>query len=116
MNLLGYDVENYISSDNQQDKISKNEAIWVGRNIPFEYVAEILEIAIDYFPHLKYVEISDDEDGIAPKYIHNQIFIGGASSTAEERKLEKLSKKEIVAIKEIKTQEEMNEYFRDKKI
>lgn len=67
-----------------------HEAIWLGCEVPLDMAVNVIKMAKRYYPHLKYIQLSDDEE-FAPEYVKYQIYIGGATSTAKERKLRGLS-------------------------
>ena len=74
------------SMDNGRDfgVFEDHEAIWLGANIPTTTALTIIKKAISVWPHLKYIHLSSDCDG-PPEYVHWQIYLGGATSTAVDR-------------------------------
>lgn len=109
LNRKGYLAEIYIAPDNKNALLTKNcehEAIWVGRKVPVSLVVEIIKMAKTKFPHLKYVDLSSE---FAPEYIQYQNHIGGATSTALERKLKKLEADDFEKIYRCQSEEELFE-------
>ena len=43
-----------------------------------------------FFPYLKYIHITGDLNGNVPAYVHDQIYIGGATSAAKRYGLKAL--------------------------
>ena len=73
----------YEVSENN-NSISDHEAIWLGVNVPFEISKQIIIEAKKFYKHLKYIHISGDLNDASPSFVYEQIFIGGATSTAKE--------------------------------
>lgn len=73
--------------------------IWIGYRLSPSVVIEALKVAVKVWPHLKYLQLSNDNYD-PPEYIHNQIFIGGATSTAITRGLSAWSREEILSLDE----------------
>lgn len=97
-------------SDEQSPK--SNEAIWVGKSVPYKDVVEIIKIALTYFPNLKYASLSGDHDE-PPEYVHSEMFLGGTTFTAEEEGLRELPTKNLpVLFDEISSKEELHEFIR----
>lgn len=109
LNRKGYLAEIYLAPDNKNELLTKNcehEAIWIGRKVPASLAVEIIKLAKIKFPHLKYVDFSSE---FAPEYIQYQNHIGGATSTAIERKLKKLDADDFEKIYRCQNEEELFE-------
>ncbi|MBO5450458.1 MAG: hypothetical protein J6L77_04610 [Coprococcus sp.] len=87
--------QNYIAdiyrfgSDKKFVSNVEHEAIWLGCKVPLDMAINVIKIAKRYYPHLKYIQLSDYNE-FSPEYVKYQIYIGGATSTAKERKLREL--------------------------
>ena len=79
--------------------ISKHESIWVGSRVPTKVVALAIKTAVEIWPHLKYVHLSDDDQG-PPDYVHDEIFLGGSTETAHRYKLKSWTKEELLGLPE----------------
>lgn len=111
LNRKGYKAEIYFGADGKSAQLKKyieHEAIWIGRRVPVDFAIEIIKMAIKKFPHLKYIDLSPD---FAPEYVHDQIYIGGATSTALEDGLKKLTSSDFTRFFECKSMEEMHEFI-----
>ena len=71
---------------------------------------EVIKTAKNIFPHLKYIDLTDDD---APGYTGYQIYIGGASSTAMERGLKKLSTSDFEKLYTMRSLEELHNFILD---
>jgi hypothetical protein len=81
-----------------------HEAIWVGSRVNSGRAIEAIKIAVSLWPHLKYVHLSGD-NGDPPDYVHDQIFFGGATSTARSYGLQPWSRDELLGLHESMTDE-----------
>ncbi|RPI19594.1 MAG: hypothetical protein EHM58_00900 [Ignavibacteriae bacterium] len=87
--------------------------IWLGNNVPVDITVEVIQLANNFYPHLKYIHISGDKPGEQPpSHIHNNVFIGGATSTALEYKLKALTHEDFMKINSSMTKEELHKYIR----
>lgn len=86
----------------------EHQAIWLGSRVPATFAINIIKKAKKAFPFLRYIQYSDDGKyggGLPPDYVHDQIFIGGSTSTARSYELKEIPDKEM---------EELNDVFDDK--
>lgn len=107
---MGYSAEIYKSPLEQEynyGNIKDHKSIWLGKRVPRDKAQEIIEIAINHFPHLEYIDLSDLDSGV-PDHVHDQIFIGGATSSAVERGLKKLTKADFNNMLEAKSLKEFH--------
>lgn len=88
-----------------------HEAIWLGCEVPLDMAVNVIRMAKRYYPHLKYLELSDDKK-VAPEYVKYQIYIGGATSTAKERKLRVLSESDFEKIYSFSNIKEFHDYIK----
>lgn len=86
-------------------------AIWLGEKIPYAMAIQVIHIAKDFYPHLKYIELSGINDG-APNYVKHQIFIGGATSTAKRRRLKPLRPDDFEKLYKITSQQDLRHFIR----
>jgi len=85
----------------------EHEAIWLGSEVPVHMAINVLRTAKRYYPHLKYIHLTDASDG-APEDVKYQIYIGGSSKTAKEKKLRILSNNDFNNLYEAHTKEELH--------
>ena len=71
----------------------------------------VIHIAKEFYPHLKYIELSGINDN-TPSYVKHQIFIGGATSTAKHRKLKPLRPEDFEKLYRITSQQELRLFIR----
>ncbi|TGJ99805.1 hypothetical protein EHO58_19420 [Leptospira selangorensis] len=118
MRNLGYEFEIFsgITGENQQItqyRFEDNEGIWLGSEIPFGISIEVLKQAFSFYPHLKYIHLSNDISGMKHQGIHSQIVIGGSSKTAIERyRLLPLTDENKKSILESKSDRELHDRIR----
>ena len=113
LSSLGYSSEIYLGpfgNDKEKKKYFEHESIWLGRKVPIDMAVEVIKTAKNIFPHLKYIDLPD---GDAPEYTGYQIYIGGASSTAVERGLKKLSISDFEKLYTIQSSEELHNFILD---
>ncbi|WP_051120116.1 hypothetical protein [Bacillus sp. 1NLA3E] len=109
----GFSANLYKSFRNKKklETHSEHEAIWLGDAIPVDMAIEVIKVAKDIFPHLKYIELSDGTDG-APEYVKYQVFIGGATSTAVRRGLQALETEDFINLYKIKNIKDLHKFIR----
>lgn len=88
----------------------EHEAIWLGSEVPVDMVVNVLKIAKKYYPHLKYIQLNDARE--APKNVKYQIYIGGSSNTARERRLRILNSNDFNNLYELQTKDELHEFVK----
>ncbi|MEA5666597.1 hypothetical protein VA603_03485 [Stenotrophomonas sp. MH1] len=86
----GFFVEKYTDPSplqkNGMEKPEHQACIWVGERVSAPAAIKAIKIAINHWPHLKYLELSND-GADPPDEVHDELFIGGATSTALQRNL-----------------------------
>lgn len=89
----------HLDSDRVYEK-SRQECLWIGERVPASIAIEAIKIAVSKWPHLKYLHLSSDnpEFSSPPDEVHDQIFIGGSTSTAEALGLKPWSAQELSAL------------------
>jgi hypothetical protein len=92
---------------------SEQACIWVGERIKAPDAVRAIKVAIEHWPHLKYVELSND-GSTPPDYVHNQMFIGGSTSTALTRGLRPWTTEELASLQENISQDEFHLKIRTK--
>lgn len=107
----GYEAEIYRfdPSDTRLVTNVEHQAIWIGLGVPFEMVIDVIRTAKKFYPHLKYVKLSNCSVGV-PKYVRYQIYIGGATSTAIENGLKPLTEENFEELYKIKSTAELHAY------
>ncbi len=63
----------------------EHHAIWVGDRVPTKVAVQIISIAVEHWPFLRYVHISTDSDQGPPESVHSLMFLGGSTETATAR-------------------------------
>lgn len=117
LKALGYSAEIYgrvLEGKLDRFHPAEYQAIWLGKNLPIEFACEILKLAKHRYPHLKYIHIPGEFGGEPPEYIHNQIYIGGATSTALENGLKPLEESDFEDLFTAPTKEALHEKIRSK--
>ena len=111
LNSKGYKAKIYFGHGGDNRTLKKNsehEAIWLGKNVPVSFAIEIIKMAKNKFPHLKYI---DYQSSIAPEYVNYQIYIGGATSTAKKDGLTTMTTSDFEKLYECKSQEDLYSYI-----
>lgn len=95
-----YPTEIYEDYEGIVTNYKSNSAIWLGYKYPFTKAKEVILMAKEEFPHLSFIDYSNNVSK-PPSYIHHQIFIGGATKTAIERGVKPLNTKDWEKLKKI---------------
>ncbi|WP_185194823.1 hypothetical protein [Chryseobacterium cheonjiense] len=102
-----YNNDNKIVTD-----FKNSSAIWLGSKFEFTQAKQILLSAKKQYPHLKYIEFSDNKTK-PPRFIHYQIFIGGSTEAAQAREVRPLSEEDWKYLEEkITTSKNFVEFIR----
>lgn len=116
LSLKGYLSSIYTYTARRENKKfvknANHEAIWLGTEIPLTMAIEVIKLAKQYYPHLKYIDLNDCSNG-APEFVKYHIFIGGASSTAIERNLVPLKRNDFDKIYAMNSKDELHDYLRN---
>lgn len=81
MKKHGLDFEIYHSPQPDYDSsISQHRAIWLGKNISLETAKLTIKLSKEYYPHLKYIKLSEEGD-----QDNEMIYIGGSTESAVKR-------------------------------
>ena len=112
----GFSAEIYRhSGDKDSNRPEQHETIWVGYAVPAKEAIESIKIAVSHWPHLKYMQLSN-EGGAPPDEVHYQMYSGGASSTAKREELSPWSNEELLGLDEKMSQEKFHQVIRKKNI
>lgn len=98
--------EPYVSNSSQ-------EAIWLGYRVNAAVACRVIKTAVKQWPHLKYVHLSND-GGDPPDEVHDQIFLGGSTSTAKELGLKEWKHQEFGKLSESLNSNELHTMVREK--
>ena len=74
---LNFSVYNSYTGDENHTLHSEGKAIWLGINIPIDLAKFAIKHSKDFYPHLKYIKISDEWD---PD--NDVLYIGGSTNSA----------------------------------
>jgi len=77
--------------------LKSHAAIWIGSRVPSHIAILAIRTVVAIWSHLRYVQLSSD-GGEPPDYIHDQLFFGGATSTAEASGLKQWTPEEFNSI------------------
>lgn len=114
---LGFKADIYRERDESgsysEDK-SEHAAIWIGSRVPPHVAVLAIHTVIGIWPHLRYVHLSGDVEVEPPDYIHDEIYFGGATSTARRYGLKSWRAEEIARIPADIEVEEFHELIRSK--
>ncbi len=100
-----YDVQR----DEFTDNFEENEAIWLGKNIDFEVAKMVILEAKAFYPHLKYIKLSQASEVYE---VHNELYVGGSTKSAIEYfRCKELSSSDFSKIKEMQTTEELHSFL-----
>lgn len=97
-------------SDKKFVRNVEHEAIWLGCHVPLEMAINVIKIAKKYYPHLKYIQMNDYEQ-FSPEYVKYEIYVGGATSTAKERKLRELTEEDYEKLYSFTNLDDLHEYI-----
>jgi len=106
----------YFDTQDEEDKGMRatpleHKAIWLGGNVPLSIAVSIIKMAKEFFPHIEYIHLSSDSPD-APNYIHDQIFIGGATSAAIRLSIKKMSESDFNKLYEFTNKKDLHEFVR----
>lgn len=93
----GFHAKKYQSSHGRLNA-AEQKAIWVGARIPPLIAIPAIKLAAKEWPHLTYLHLSTDGDSQPPDEIHDQLFFGGSTETAENYGLQQWTLDEIMEL------------------
>lgn len=113
---VGFRAEIYDSMEPSKGHVSKSshEAIWIGSRVPPDVATLAIKTVVAIWPHLAYLHISGDVGDTPPDYMHDELFFGGASSTALEYGLMRWTKADFEKMSNELTLEGFHELIRAK--
>lgn len=88
-----------------------HQAIWLGTEVPLQMAVNVIKKAKSYYPHLRYIQLSDAKDG-APDYVKYNIYIGGATTTAQEQSLRALDIHDFEKLYSSNTLKELHDFIK----
>jgi len=107
----GFLAEIYKLENSHIIRLNRHKSIWLGYKVPFKLAKETLLIAHENYPHLAYIDLSNNNSK-PPEYVHYQIFIGGSTSTAIERGIKAFKKNDWEELKATKNLKELHELIK----
>jgi len=110
---LGYPAEVYGKEYREEgySALSPHKSVWLGSRVNLDTAKEILKEAKQFYPHLQYIQLSDEDSG-APDDVHDTIFIGGSTQTALERHLKPISTLDFDKIQSFTSIDELHAFVR----
>ncbi len=109
-----YEEEDSVSGEGQKLHLRKeSESIWVGSRVDSKAAIQAIKVAATTWPELKYLHLSSD-GGDPPDHIHDEIFLGGATSTAKRYGLQEWTQEELLALDDEMSLEEFHSAIRAK--
>lgn len=109
----GFNADIYQPERGPHEDHSTQEGIWLGYRVSPEVAVRVIHTAVQAWPHLKYVHLSNDNND-PPDYVHDQIFIGGATSAAKRYGIKEWLPKDFQQLNESMTQSEFHAAVRAK--
>jgi hypothetical protein len=113
LKLEGFSADIYAAHTEPYESHSGHESIWLGSRIDPSIACRVIKSAIKKWPHLKYVHLSNDS-GDPPDDVHDQIFIGGATSTAKLYGIKKWTTQDFAQLDESMNLSEFHASVREK--
>jgi ribosomal protein S15P/S13E len=91
----------------------EHHAIWVGARVPTKVAVQIIFVAAEHWPFLRYVHISTDSDQGPPDSVHSLMYLGGSTDTATARyRLVPWTAENFRQLRENMSQSEFHTYIR----
>lgn len=109
LQVKGYNAAIYNPSFAQFKPVEpyeKHQTIWLGRRVSAKVAIEVIKVAKEQYPHLKYIDLSVFAES------QYQIYIGGATSTAAERNLKPLSDDDFETMYEMADIDSLHNYIK----
>ncbi len=100
-------------SEASLDSMENNEGIWIGSRVDARSAIQVIKLAVTHWPDLKYLHLSND-GGEPPDYVHEQLFLGGSSSTASRYGLQKWSNEQLLELDESMSSEAFHSAIRSR--
>lgn len=109
----GFNVEVYNNPANPGGDLESQSSIWIGLRMPPSIALEVIHLALSVWPNLKYLQLSGDKSD-PPDYVHDQLFLGGATSTSVSRGLKAWTYEALMELKPSMTMREFHSVIRSK--
>lgn len=113
LNQEGFHADIYQPDIEPHESHLTQEAIWLGYRVNPAVACRVIKAAVEQWPHLKYVHLSND-GGDPPDEVHDQIFLGGSSATAERYGIEQWALEDFQLLSEGMSANELHELVRAK--
>jgi hypothetical protein len=110
----GFNAHIYQNTFLAHESREESTAIWIGYRISPSVVVPAIKAAVHVWPQLRYIHISSDSKSDPPDYIHDELFFGGSTSTANEYGLKPWTKVEVEELRSNLTTSELHELVRAK--
>lgn len=112
-----HNIEIYLSPGDSDEKspysdYANHQSIWLGERVPYQTAIDIITTAKNYYPHLIYIDLSERDYG-APDYIHDSIYIGGATETAIEYMLKPMNPNDFTRLSQAKSNKELQSIIKE---
>jgi len=89
--------QKFPATEKMLNSIKNNEGIWVGTRIAPKAAIQAIKLAVLQWTDLKYLHLSNDGEE-PPDFVHDQLFLGGSSSTAKSHGLHAWEKDELLGL------------------
>ncbi|MFQ1989805.1 hypothetical protein ACTG2S_08695 [Aeromonas sp. 82P] len=109
----GFNADIYEPEMEPYQNHSAHESIWLGYRVNPTIATRVIQLAVKIWPHLKYVHLSND-GGSPPDEVHDQIFIGGSTSTAVSYGIKEWLSQDFERLNESMTYIDLHGVVRDK--
>ena len=113
----GFRAELYQDEYRSSGKFESNNdqmAIWIGSRVPPRVALLATKIAVAFWQHLRYMHLSTDGTSDPPDRTHDEIYLGGATSTAREYGLQPWTPQEIQELPEDMTITDFHDLIRSR--
>ena len=109
----GFNVELFKDQIEMNRNLGEQSSIWVGERLPPAIALEAIKIALRVWPNLKYLQLSGD-GARPPDFVHDQLFLGGSTSTALSRNLKAWTNEELQSLNAEMSIEDFHSVLRGK--
>lgn len=110
----GLDAGVYTDSHGHSKSAEEHCAVWIGYRVDPRVAVRAIKASIRIWPQLTYLHLSSDSASDPPSYIHDEVFIGGATQTAKRYGLLRWDPVDFATLKESMSTKKFHELIRSK--